>query len=109
MTLGQIRSSPAQASHIELIKRYQVRNFARQRAKLVVEEVECLDVLHAEQLGRQLRQTHVNQLKTDVPCACERAERRASASTHIDHSRVVLESFLDDASRRLAAKNDLSH
>jgi hypothetical protein len=26
--------------------------------------VECLQVLHAEQLGRQLRQTHAPQLKT---------------------------------------------
>ena len=32
--------------------------------QVVVEEVEDLQVLHAEQLGRHLRETHVPQLKT---------------------------------------------
>jgi hypothetical protein len=40
-----------------------VRNFARQRAKLVVVEEEFPQVLHAEQLGWELHQTHVRQLK----------------------------------------------
>jgi hypothetical protein len=31
------------------------------------------------------------------------------SSTHIDRISVVLETFLDDAFRRLAAKNQLSH
>jgi hypothetical protein len=49
---------------MEILERRQVRDFARQRAKLVVEEVELLHVFHAEQLGRHLNQTHVIKLKT---------------------------------------------
>jgi hypothetical protein len=53
-----------QQSHKEIHKRRQVRNFARQRAKVVVVEPECLHVRHAEQLGRQFRQTHEFKLMT---------------------------------------------
>jgi hypothetical protein len=58
VTVGQITIQSVQQSHIEPLERLQVRDFARQRAKLVVVELECLQVLHAEQLGRHLRQTH---------------------------------------------------
>jgi len=53
-------------SHPEVLERCQVRNFARQRAKRVVEEEQSLHVLHAEQLGRHLGQIHVIQLMTIV-------------------------------------------
>ncbi len=61
---SRITIQSLQASHIELHERGQVRNFARQRAKLVVVEPEVLHALHAEQLARHLRQSHVYQLKT---------------------------------------------
>ncbi len=100
---GQITIQSIQQSHIEPLERRQVRYFARQRAKLVVGEVECLQVLHAEQLRRHLRQTHENKLKT----MCELGN--CKSSTHKDHIFVVLDAFLDDAFHRLAAKNQLSH
>jgi hypothetical protein len=40
---------------------------------------------------------------------CVRAERMCKSSTHVDVFSVVLETFLDDAFCRLAAKNQLSH
>ncbi len=51
-------------SHRELPEPRHVRNFARQRGKAVAGEVEFHQVLHAEQLGRHLRQTHESQLET---------------------------------------------
>jgi hypothetical protein len=44
-------------SHIELFELRQVRNCSRQRAEVVVQP-QLLHVLHAEQLGRHLCQTH---------------------------------------------------
>ncbi len=64
MAFGQITIISLRQSHIEPFERRQVRNFARQRAKIVVGEVESPQVLHAEQLGRHLRQTHDLKLKT---------------------------------------------
>jgi hypothetical protein len=64
MAFGQITIQSLRQSHIESLELAQVRYFARQREKLVVAEPEDLHVLHAEQLGRQLRQTHARQLKT---------------------------------------------
>jgi hypothetical protein len=64
VTVGQITIQSVQQSHIEPLERLQVRDFARQRAKVVAGEVECLQVLHAEQLGRHLRQTHAIKLTT---------------------------------------------
>ncbi len=64
MAFGQIAIQSLRQSYPELLERRQVRNFARQRAKLVEGEVESPQVLHAEQLGRQLRQTHVIKLRT---------------------------------------------
>jgi len=49
---------------MELLELRQVRDVARQRAKLVDEEREFLHVLHAEQLGRHLRQIQDLKLKT---------------------------------------------
>ena len=51
-------------SHIEPLELGQVRNLARQRAKLVVRKQESLHVFHPEQLGRHLRQTHAIKLTT---------------------------------------------
>ncbi len=104
MAFGQITITSLQASHPENFERRQVRDFARQRAKVVVVEVESLQVLHAEQLGRHIRQIHAYQLKT----TCE-SGATCKSSTHLDHNSVVLDAFLDDAFRRLAAKNQLSH
>ena len=63
MTQGQITIESLQQSHPERLERRHERNFTRQRAKVVVAEVQALQVLHAEQLGRHLRQTHVSKLK----------------------------------------------
>ena len=81
-----------------------MRNIARQRAKVVVVEVELLHVLHAEQLARHLHEIQFNNLKT----MCE-SRATCKSSTHNDEFSVVLEAFLYDAFRRLAAKNQLSH
>jgi hypothetical protein len=62
VTFGQFTIQSLRQSHHELLERCQVRNFAWQRAKVVVVERELLQVLHAEQLGRQLRQTRETQL-----------------------------------------------
>ena len=64
MAFGQITIESLRQSHIEHFERRQACNFARQRAKVVVGEVESLQVLHAEQLARHLRQSHIRQLKT---------------------------------------------
>ncbi len=66
MAFGQIAIESLRQSYIEPLERRQVRNFARQQAKVVVVEVEFLQVLHAdaEQLARHLRQSHAPQLKT---------------------------------------------
>ncbi len=104
MAFGQITIESLRQSHIEHFERRQACNFARQRAKVVVGEVESLQVLHAEQLARHLRQAHAHQLKT----MCEMSDVHKS-STHVELFSVVLDAFLDDAFGRLAAKNQLSH
>ena len=104
MAFGQITIQSLQHSHNEHFERRQVRNFARQRAKVVVVEPEMLHVPHAEQLARHLRQTHVIKLKS----MCE-SGATCKSSTHGDPFSVVLETFLDDAFCRLAEKNQLSH
>jgi len=53
---------------MEPLELLHVRNIARQRAKVAIEKVQHPDELHAEQLGRQLRQTHVTKLKTTSEC-----------------------------------------
>ena len=63
MAFGQITIQSLRQSHKELLERRQVRNFARQRAKVVAgPKIESPQVLHAEQLERQLRQTHAIKL-----------------------------------------------
>jgi hypothetical protein len=64
MAFGQITVQSLRQSHIERLELDQVRDSAREREKVVDVEVESLQVLHAEQLGRQLRQTHAQQLET---------------------------------------------
>ncbi len=64
MAIGQITIESLRQSHKELLERCHARNFARQRAKLVDVELELLQSLHAEQLARHLRQTHVIKLET---------------------------------------------
>jgi hypothetical protein len=61
---------------------------------------ESLQVLQAKQLARYLRQSHVRQLKT----MCESGVT-CKSSPHVDVYSVVLGASLDDAFRRLAAKN----
>jgi hypothetical protein len=102
MAFGQITIQSLRESHIEPLERRQVRNFARQRAKVVVVEPELLHVLHAEQLGRHLRQTHENKLTT----MCELGN--CKSSPHFDPFSVVLDAFLDDAFCALA-KNQFGH
>jgi hypothetical protein len=68
MAFGQITVQSLRQSHQEPLELGQVRNFARQRANVVVGEVELLQVLHAEQLGRHLCQTHAIKLKTKTMC-----------------------------------------
>jgi hypothetical protein len=103
MAFGQITILSLRQSHPELLELDQVRDSARERAKVVDVEVECLHVLHAKQLGRHLRQTHDLKLTT----MCELSDMQIIDAR--DPFSVVLDAFLDDAIRRLAAKNYLRH
>jgi hypothetical protein len=58
------QSKSLRASNQDPLEVRQVRNVARQRAKVVVEEQQYLRVLQAEQLRRHLCQSHAHQLKT---------------------------------------------
>jgi hypothetical protein len=64
VAFGQITIRSLRQSHKEPLERRQKRNFARQRAKVVVVEPESLHARHAEQLARHIRQTHVIKLKS---------------------------------------------
>jgi hypothetical protein len=79
MAFGQITIQSLRQSHKEPLEHGKVRNFARQRAKVVVVEPESLHARQAKQLGRRLRQTHAPQLKTFV--RAERASHRLTSTS----------------------------